>query len=82
MSFCEETLYFDKGRTCQLFWNQANYQTRYPEESCMQHKRNGKKMQRGENEDLEETLFQWFVQKRANNLIITDDLLREKARDL
>ncbi|UYV76478.1 hypothetical protein LAZ67_14000543 [Cordylochernes scorpioides] len=28
--------------------------------------------------DLEDVLFNWFTQKRANNIIITDDLLREK----
>ncbi|UYV84209.1 K02A2.6-like [Cordylochernes scorpioides] len=32
--------------------------------------------------DLEDALSNWFAQKRANNIIITDDLLREKAKKL
>ncbi|UYV81824.1 FN3KRP [Cordylochernes scorpioides] len=32
--------------------------------------------------DLEDALSNWFTQKRANNIIITDDLLREKAKKL
>ena len=45
---------------------------------------NGKAKRRrlGMHEQLEEALFQWFTQKRANNLVITDDLLKEKARDI
>ncbi|UYV65779.1 hypothetical protein LAZ67_3005441 [Cordylochernes scorpioides] len=36
----------------------------------------------GKFSDLEDALFNWFTQKRANNIIITDDLLREKAQKL
>ncbi|UYV62810.1 hypothetical protein LAZ67_2002000 [Cordylochernes scorpioides] len=36
----------------------------------------------GKFSDLEDALFNWFTQKRANNIIITDDLLREKAKKL
>ncbi|UYV80346.1 TIGD6 [Cordylochernes scorpioides] len=36
----------------------------------------------GKFSDLEDALFNWFTQKRANNNIITDDLLREKAKKL
>ena len=41
-----------------------------------------KRIRRGKFEDLEEVLFQWFVQKRTNNVTITDELLKEKAKML
>ncbi|UYV77755.1 hypothetical protein LAZ67_15002168 [Cordylochernes scorpioides] len=39
-----------------------------------------KRQRVGKFSDLEDALFNWFTQKRANNIIITDDLLREKAK--
>ncbi|UYV80695.1 BRWD3 [Cordylochernes scorpioides] len=41
-----------------------------------------KRQKVGKFSDLEDALFNWFTQKRANNIIITDDLLREKAKKL
>ncbi|UYV71441.1 hypothetical protein LAZ67_8003210 [Cordylochernes scorpioides] len=41
-----------------------------------------KRQRVGKFSDLEDALFNWFTQKRANNIIITDDLLREKAKKL
>ncbi|UYV68101.1 hypothetical protein LAZ67_5003065 [Cordylochernes scorpioides] len=41
-----------------------------------------KRQRVGKFRDLEDALFNWFTQKRANNIIITDDLLREKAKKL
>ncbi|UYV77037.1 K02A2.6-like [Cordylochernes scorpioides] len=41
-----------------------------------------KRQRVGKFSDLEDALFNWFTQKLANNIIITDDLLREKAKNL
>ncbi|UYV77397.1 hypothetical protein LAZ67_15000864 [Cordylochernes scorpioides] len=41
-----------------------------------------KRQRVGKFSDLEDALFNWFTQGRANNIIITDDLLREKAKKL
>ncbi|UYV64135.1 TIGD4 [Cordylochernes scorpioides] len=41
-----------------------------------------KRQRVGKFSDLEDALFNWFTQKRANNNIITDDLLKEKAKKL
>lgn len=41
-----------------------------------------KRQRVGKFSQLEDALFNWFTQKRASNIIITDDLLREKAKVL
>ena len=38
------------------------------------------RIQGGKNEELEKRLFQWFCQKRSQNIIITDNILRTKGQ--
>lgn len=43
---------------------------------------NFKRQKFPQNIQLEEALFEWFAQKRAQNIVITDDILCTKAKEL
>ena len=43
--------------------------------------RNSKHMKKGFYPDLENALFIWFNQKRSQNFVINDDILKTKAKE-